>query len=111
MKVLNDLLGYKNRKLYQHNKMFNFTLDSILVARFANLTGKRKMIADFGTNNAVIPLVLSKYTSAKIVGVEIQQQAVEIAKENVELNNLSNQIGIVCSDIKNLQKLIIKFLT
>ncbi|AJM72214.1 tRNA1(Val) (adenine(37)-N6)-methyltransferase [Mycoplasma yeatsii] len=104
MKVLNDLLGYKNRKLYQHNKMFNFTLDSILVARFANLTSKRKMIADFGTNNAVIPLVLSKYTNAKIVGVEIQQQAVEIARENVELNNLNNQIEIVCSDIKEFAK-------
>jgi len=84
--------------------MFNFTLDSVLVARFANLTSKRKVIADFGTNNAVIPLIISKYTKAKIVGVEIQEQAVGIAKENVLLNKLEDQIEIVHSDIKEFAK-------
>ncbi|SYV96656.1 methyltransferase, partial [Mycoplasma putrefaciens] len=83
MKVLNDLLGYKNRKLYQDSEMFNFTLDSVLVARFANLTSKRKMIVDFGTNNAVIPLIISKYTKAKIIGVEIQPKAAELAQQNI----------------------------
>ncbi|AGJ90472.1 tRNA1(Val) (adenine(37)-N6)-methyltransferase [Mycoplasma putrefaciens] len=104
MKVLNDLLGYKNRKLYQDSEMFNFTLDSVLVARFANLTSKRKMIVDFGTNNAVIPLIISKYTKAKIIGVEIQPKAAELAQQNIWLNNLSNQIEIICDDIKHFAK-------
>ncbi|WP_434323800.1 tRNA1(Val) (adenine(37)-N6)-methyltransferase [Mycoplasma capricolum] len=105
MKVLNDLLGYKNRKLYQDNKMFNFTLDSVLVARFCNLNSKKKKICDFGTNNAVIPLILSKYTKAKIIGVEIQNKAVEIANENIKLNGLEDQIEIVHADIKEFSKL------
>jgi len=109
MEVLNDLLAYKDRKIYQHTKMFNFTLDSILVARFMNLNSKIKKIADFGTNNAVIPLILSKYTKAKIVGVEIQLQAVEIANKNLVLNGLENQVEIVNDDIvqfatKNVHK-------
>ncbi|AUF83904.1 tRNA1(Val) (adenine(37)-N6)-methyltransferase [Mesoplasma syrphidae] len=104
MKVLNEILGYKNLQLYQDSEMFNFTLDSILVARFANLSNKRTKIADFGTNNAVIPLVLSKYTKASIIGVEIQSKAIQLAQENVVLNNLESQITIVCDDIKNFAK-------
>ncbi|WP_027063510.1 tRNA1(Val) (adenine(37)-N6)-methyltransferase [Mesoplasma seiffertii] len=105
MKVLNEILGYKNLQLYQDSEMFNFTLDSILVARFANLSNKRTKIADFGTNNGVIPLVISKYTKASIIGVEIQKKAADLAQENVVLNNLQKQITIVCDDIKNFAKI------
>ncbi|KAF5295858.1 hypothetical protein FQA39_LY13031 [Lamprigera yunnana] len=104
MKILNDLLGYESRVLYQDSEMFNFTLDSVLVARFANLANKRKNIVDFGTNNGVIPLIISKYTRAKITGVEIQPKAVELAKENIALNKLEDQIDIVCEDIKEFAK-------
>ncbi|WP_026389427.1 tRNA1(Val) (adenine(37)-N6)-methyltransferase [[Acholeplasma] multilocale] len=105
MKVLNDLLGYKDLNLYQDSEMFNFTLDSVLIARFANLSNKRRLIADFGTNNAVIPLILSRYTQAKIVGVEIQEKAVDLARENIALNNLDDQVSIVHSDIKDFAKM------
>ncbi|WP_031542415.1 tRNA1(Val) (adenine(37)-N6)-methyltransferase [Mesoplasma photuris] len=105
MRVLNEILGYKDIKIYQDSEMFNFTLDSILLARFANLSNKRKLIADFGTNNAVVPIVMSRYTKGKIIGVEIQEKAVELAKENVALNNLSDQIEIEHSDIKEFSKI------
>lgn len=104
MKIYNELLGYQNRKLYQNTKMFSFTLDSVLVARFLNLNSKKKKIVDFGTNNAVIPLIISNYTKAQIVGVEIQEPAVKLAQENVILNHLENQIEIVCADIKEYVK-------
>ncbi|ASZ09446.1 tRNA1(Val) (adenine(37)-N6)-methyltransferase [Mesoplasma chauliocola] len=100
MKILNDLLGYENRKIYQDSEMFNFTLDSILIARFINLKSGIKNIVDFGTNNAVIPLIISKYSKAKIVGLEIQSKAAQLAIENIELNKLTEQIEIVNEDIK-----------
>lgn len=100
MKIYNDILGYKNRFIYQDTKMFSFTLDSILISRFVNLTIKRKKIVDFGTNNAIIPLIISKYSKANIIGVEIQEKAVELARENICLNKLENQIQIVHEDIK-----------
>ncbi|AVN59279.1 tRNA1(Val) (adenine(37)-N6)-methyltransferase [Mesoplasma florum] len=104
MKILNDLLGYEDRKIYQDSEMFNFTLDSVLIARFINLKSSIKKIVDFGTNNAVIPLIVSKYTNAKIVGVEIQTKAAELAIENIELNKLTEQVEIVNSDIKTYAK-------
>ncbi|AVP49549.1 tRNA1(Val) (adenine(37)-N6)-methyltransferase [Williamsoniiplasma luminosum] len=104
MKIKNDILGYKDRTLYQDTKMFSFTLDSVLVSRFINLNSKIKTIVDFGTNNAVIPLIVSKYTKAYICGVEIQEQAVQLAQENVVLNKLDGQIEIICADVKNFAK-------
>ncbi|ATZ19102.1 methyltransferase [Williamsoniiplasma somnilux] len=101
MKILNELLGYKNLNLYQDTNMFSFTLDSVLVSRFINLNSKIKTIVDFGTNNAVIPLIMSKYTNANIIGVEIQDKAIELANKNIMINNLDNQIQIIHQDIKD----------
>ena len=34
MEVLNDILGYKNRKIYQDDNYFSFSIDSILLCNF-----------------------------------------------------------------------------
>lgn len=81
--------------------MFNFSLDTVLLANFCTINKDVDKIVDFGTNNAAIPLLLSRRTDKKITGIEIQEEAIEIAKKNIELNNLTNQIDIIHDDIKN----------
>lgn len=98
--VINYLLAYNNLKIIQRKDMFNFSLDTVLLANFCTITKDVKKIVDFGTNNAAIPLILSRRTNKPIIGVEIQKEAVELAKKNITLNNLDNQIEIVHSDIK-----------
>ncbi|WP_342258728.1 tRNA1(Val) (adenine(37)-N6)-methyltransferase [Spiroplasma endosymbiont of Dioctria linearis] len=100
MEVKNDILNYKRLKIIQDNKMFNFCIDSILLARFWKPSNKFKNILDFGTNNAIIPLIISRYTKSKITGIEIQEESCQIAKKNILLNNLEKQIEIVNMDIK-----------
>lgn len=102
--VINDLLGYDGIKIIQRPDMFNFSLDSTLLADFAKPLTKTKKILDLGTGNAPIPLFLSLKTNAKIVGVEIQKDVYEIAKRNISLNNLEDQITIINDDIKGLSK-------
>ena len=63
-----------------------------------------KNIVDFGTNNAAIPLLLSKRTPKKIIGIEIQDEAVDLARRNVEMNDLNDQIEVVHGDIKDVIK-------
>lgn len=98
--VINYLLAYNNLKIIQRKDMFNFSLDTVLLANFCTITKDVKKIVDFGTNNAAIPLILSRRTNKLIIGVEIQKEAVELAKKNITLNSLDNQIKIVHSDIK-----------
>ena len=102
--VVNYLLAHKNMKIIQRKDMFNFSLDTVLLANFCTINKDLSTIVDFGTNNAAIPLLLSRRTDKKIIGIEIQQEAVELANKNVSLNELDHQIEIVHNDIKEYVK-------
>jgi tRNA1(Val) A37 N6-methylase TrmN6 len=102
--VIHDLLGYDGLKIIQRPDMFNFSLDSTLLAHFVTPLAKTKKIMDLGTGNAPIPLFLSLKTKAQIVGVEIQEQVFDLAKRSVKLNDLEDQITIVNKDIKGISK-------
>lgn len=102
--VINNLLGYDGLKIIQRPDMFNFSLDSTLLAMFAPIQSKTKRIMDMGTGNAPIPLFLSLRSKAKITGVEIQKDVFEIAKRNISLNNLELQIDIINEDINGIHK-------
>lgn len=104
MKVVNYLLGYKNLNIVQNTQMFNFSLDSVLLPNFITINKNTKKILDIGCGNAPIPLILSTMTSAKITGVEIQKDVYELAKESIEINNLTEQIEIVNADINEFYK-------
>lgn len=106
MEVLNDLLGYKNLKIFQNSEWFSFSLDSILLPNFVTIKSNTKLIVDFCTGNAPIPLILATKTSAKIIGIEIQKDVYELAKKTVLYNNLENQITLYNEDVKNVGKFI-----
>ena len=72
MEVLNDLVGYKNLKIFQNTDWFSFSLDSVLLPNFVTLNKNITKILDIGCGNAPIPLILSTKTDANITGVEIQ---------------------------------------
>lgn len=100
MEVLNDILGYKNRKIFQNDQFFSFSLDSVILANFARIRYSDKKILDLGTGNGIIPLILSLKTKQKIVGVEIQEKLALMAEKSICYNNLQEQISIINCDMK-----------
>lgn len=104
METINYLLGYKNLKIYQDTEMFNFSLDSVLLPNFVTLNKKIQNILDIGSGNAVIPLILTQKTSAKIVGVEIQPESFALAKKSVAYNKLDDRIELLNMDICDYAK-------
>lgn len=104
MEVLNDILG-TNLKIYQNDEYFKFSLESILLPDFITINLKDKNILDLCTGNAPIPLILSKKTTNKIIGVELQKEIYDLAKKSVKINNKEEQITIINEDIKNLKKI------
>lgn len=103
MKVLNDLVGYKNLKIYQEEDWFRFSLESILLPNFVTINLKDKNIIDLCTGNAPIPLVLSTRTKAKIYGVEIQEDIYKLGLDSVLYNKLEDQINLINDDVNNLK--------
>lgn len=104
--VMNDLLGFPNMRIIQRKDMLNFSLDSILLASFVHIPSKTKQIIDIGTGNAPLPLFLSTRTKAKIIGIDVQKEAVRLARKNIALNNLDEQITILEGDVNEIASLL-----
>ncbi|NLC48191.1 MAG: tRNA1(Val) (adenine(37)-N6)-methyltransferase [Tenericutes bacterium] len=102
--IINNLAYFDDLKIVQNKDCFNFSLDSVLLPYFAELTPNTKNILDLCTGNAPVPLILSTKTKSKIIGIEIQKEIYKLAIESVKLNNLSNQIEIINDDVKNIVK-------
>lgn len=100
--VVNDLLGFEGMKIIQRPDMMNFSLDSVLVADFAPLTGRIKKVVDAGTGFAPIPLFLSARRDAiHTTAFEIQGDVADIARRNIVLNDLEDRVTVVNDDFKH----------
>ncbi|MFC3342364.1 tRNA1(Val) (adenine(37)-N6)-methyltransferase [Paenibacillus abyssi] len=96
---LDDLLTHDLR-IIQSPEVFSFSMDAVLLARFASVP-VRGRILDFCTGNGVIPLLLTTRTKARIDGVEIQPRLADMASRSVRINNLQEQVYIIEGDLRN----------
>ena len=95
----------KNMKIIQRNDFQNFTLDSVLIGDFVKINRKSKKILDIGTGCGIIALILANRSKAEIVGIELQEIMADIAKENVQNNELGDRVKIMQGDIKNYREI------
>ncbi len=101
---INNLVNFKNIKIFQHDDYFKVSLDSILLANFVNINSGKLKIIDLCTGNAPIPLILSTKTKSLIYGVELQKEIYNLAVETVKYNKLEKQIKLINNDIKKIYK-------
>ena len=104
MERIDDVLGYKDLKIYQNSDYFAFSLDSIILANYSTIRLRDKNIIDFCTGNCIIPLIISRRCNQPIVGVEIQKSLCDLANKSVLFNKLDDRISIICDDINNYCK-------
>ncbi|MFP3339218.1 SAM-dependent methyltransferase, partial [Micrococcus sp. SIMBA_131] len=69
-----DYIVENELSIIQSPTVFSFSLDAILLARFAWVPIKRGKIIDLCTGNGIIPLLLSRKSEVTIEGVEIQDR-------------------------------------
>lgn len=98
---LDDLLTHELR-IIQSPEVFSFSMDAVLLARFATVPAKGR-IMDLCTGNGVIPLLLSTRTRAAIEGLEIQPRLADMARRSVALNGLEERIRIYEGDLKQFE--------
>lgn len=97
-----DYLLAEDLRIIQSPSVFSFSLDAVLLARFAYVPLKRGKIVDLCTGNGAIPLFLSARTESSIIGVELQERLVHMARRSVAYNKLDGQIEIVEGDVKEI---------
>ena len=93
MERLDDVLGYKDLKIYQNSDYFSFSLDSIILANYSTIRLRDKRIVDFCTGNGVVPIIM-----------EIQEKIASLAIKSIKYNHLDERISIVCDDVKNFSR-------
>lgn len=103
--TIDEMLGGKLR-IFQKKKGYRFSLDALLLAHFVRLK-KRDHIIDLGTGSGVIAIIIARREEcAKVVGIDIQEELVDMAKRSVHLNNLNEKVKILHGDIKNIANLL-----
>lgn len=94
-----DYLVTEGLHIIQSREVFSFSMDAVLLAKFANIPHYGK-IADLCSGNAVIPLLLSARTKAHIHAVEIQPRLADMARRSVAINELEEKITVVEGDLR-----------
>lgn len=95
-------LQYKGLKIIQEDGLFHFGTDAVLLAGFCDVK-KTDTVVDLGTGTGIIPLLLSKRTGARVIGIELQKEVFELARQNVELNGLEGKVNIINADLRTLE--------
>ncbi len=103
-KLLNDLYDYPNMKIYQYDRAFKFSLDSILLAEMVQFHKNDQTMLDLCTGNAAVLLVASTKSSISMYGVEIQKDIYDLGVESVSINHKDKQITLIHDSIANVDK-------
>ena len=106
MKVINRLLNFSDKIIYQNDDYFAFSLDSVLLANFVTIKLSDKKIIDFCTGNAPIPMLMSFRTKARIFGVELQKEIFDMGVDSIVENKMDDQIELINLDVKNIDSVI-----
>ncbi|WP_168123391.1 tRNA1(Val) (adenine(37)-N6)-methyltransferase [Paenibacillus sp. HB172176] len=96
---IDDLLTDTGLCIIQSREVFSFSLDAVLLSRFASVP-KRGRIADLCTGNGVIPILVSQRTHAQMDAIEIQPRLADMARRSIAMNRLQEQIHVIEEDLR-----------
>ncbi|MGL4992134.1 MAG: tRNA1(Val) (adenine(37)-N6)-methyltransferase [Sarcina sp.] len=89
--------------LIQKDDGFRFGVDAVLLANFANVKTKH-IVVDLCTGTGIIPFIIKgKKKPKKVIGVEIQDEFVEMANRSKKINGFSDDIEFIEGDLKDEQ--------
>ena len=84
-----DYLPNTNIHLYQDSDMFRINSDTCALGEFLCIK-KDDVVLDIGTNNGALLLYASRFNCKKLIGVDVNFEAIDLCEENMKLNNISN---------------------
>ena len=96
-----DDLQLNGLRLIQKQQEFRFGVDAVLLSHFANIKNKHRVI-DLCTGTGIVPfLAYGKYDPKEVVGLEIQEDMVEMANRSSILNDTTDVVKFVQGDLKD----------
>lgn len=100
-----DDLQLDDLYIIQKKQGFRFGVDAVLLSNFANIKKKHRVI-DLCTGTGIIPfLAYGKYKPREIIGIEIQEDMVEMANRSSQYNEIEDVVKFINADLKDLNLL------
>jgi len=100
-----DDLQLDNLYLIQKKQGFRFGIDAVLLSNFANVKNKHRVV-DLCTGTGIVPfLIYGKYKPKEVIGIEIQEDMVEMAIRSSQYNEVENVISFKNADLKDIKYL------
>ena len=90
MVITKDFLpNHPDIVVYQDDEMFCINTDTTVLGEFINIY-RNDTVLDMGTNNGALLLYASLFNPKKLIGLEINDKALTLAKRNLDANNIKN---------------------
>lgn len=100
-----DDLQLKGISVIQKKNAFRFGVDAVILANFSKVKRNHRVI-DLCTGTGIIPFILAGKTESKdILGIEIQEEFVEMANRSVKYNKLLDRVNFIQGDLKDKELL------
>ena len=100
-----DDVQLKDICIIQKREGFRFGIDAVLLANFANVKKKHKVM-DLCTGTGIVPFIIKgKKEPEKIVGLEIQNEFVEMANRSIKINGFNDTMEFLHGDLKDKELL------
>ena len=80
---LDYLPNRENYKIYQDDEMFCINTDTQVLGEFLNIY-KQDTVLEIGTNTGALLIYASRFNPKKMIGIDINEKAVELAKKKEE---------------------------
>jgi tRNA1(Val) A37 N6-methylase TrmN6 len=97
-----DYIKGTSLKLIQSDRIYKMTSDTYHLANFIRVR-KHDRVLEVGCNHGVIIMVASLKTDQECLGIDINQNALELAKQNVYVNEIKN-VRFECMDFRQFKQ-------
>lgn len=97
-----DKVAGTNYYIYQDRDDFSYGIDAILLSDFAKA---KEHHIDLCTGNGIVALRLAfLYKKSKVVGVDIDEKAIDLCKKSIAVNEINDRVETIRLDIREVEK-------
>ncbi|MFB4214145.1 tRNA1(Val) (adenine(37)-N6)-methyltransferase [Shouchella sp. JSM 1781072] len=98
-----DHIAGTSYKIVQSDQVFTYSIDAVLLARFASIPLQKGRILDLCSGNGVVGITMTERTKALISLLELQEPLHSMASRSIKGNGLEKQLTPICADLKHIR--------
>ena len=104
MAIRADDIGFGGLTLLQDTDAFSYGVDAVLLADYCRALQDERLL-DLGSGNGAVAFIaFGKFSPASILGIEVQEAMVKLARESARLNRLEDRLRFVQGDVLEIRE-------